>query len=252
MAVAASKVKALCTDSEVALVRASRTPELEKLSAAELKRNVARSRKLFDKWQGQGRTQARTQVRQEGSPDLQSNTKLKAQIFREALDGFEAQAAKLSVTGKPASKNKQSRAAEHRTRRAAVRSGMTAALDVVNTQRQAKKPKQAAKAVVKPAAKVTVKAVAKPAPAAAKPAQVKKPVQVKKAAKPLAKPKKPTTPHFTTSQLAPLTPLIPAKQLKATTAAKQARIAKSGKTTRLIGHTTARGKRSQARRDSKN
>jgi hypothetical protein len=241
MAVAASKVKSLCTAAEAALIRASRKPELEKLTAAELKRNIARARKLFDKWQGQGRQQARTQVRREGSPDLESNTKLKAQIFREALDSFEARAAKLSVSGKPASKDKKSRGAEHRTRRAAVRKGMTATLDLVNTKRAAVKPGKPAKKA-KPAA---VKGAAKPAPVAA-------PVATKKTGESAAKRKKSPPQPATATQLAPPEKPSSTKQLRATTVAKQARIAKSGKTTRLVGHVSARGRRSQAKRDSKN
>jgi hypothetical protein len=235
MTVAASKVNSVCTAAEAALVRASRKPVLEKLTAAELKRNIARARKLFDKWQGQGRTQARTQVCREGTPDLESNTKLKAQIFREALDSFEARAAKLSVSGKPASKDKRSRAAEHRTRRAAVRKGMTATLDVVNSQRAAAKPaKKKAKPIAQPTA---TKSAAKPAPADGK--QAKK-TGAKQAALPAS-----------STQLAPLVTPSPAKQLRATTVAKQSRIAKSGKTTRVVGHVSARGRRAQARRDSK-
>jgi hypothetical protein len=41
-----------------------------------------------------------------------------------------------------------------------------------------------------------------------------------------------------------------AKNLKASTAAKQRNLAKSGITTRMLGHTLARGKRQQARRDA--
>ena len=43
-----------------------------------------------------------------------------------------------------------------------------------------------------------------------------------------------------------------AKQRKATTAAKKARIAVSGKTGRVQGHVLARGKRKQAARDARN
>jgi len=258
MAVAASKVKAVCTDSEVALVRASRKPELEQLSAAELKRNAARARKLFDKWQGQERAQARQQVRQAGTPDTETNTSLKAQIFREALDSFEARRTKLGATGKPAAKNKKARVAEHRARRSAVRSGMAAALDLVNRERQPSKPAKAkGKAgAVKPA---------KPAKAAAKPtkvaaagkavAAVKKPTPTAKPAKalskPLAKPGKSKAPAFAVSQLAPMEVPNAAKQLRASTKAKQVRIAKSGKATRVVGHISARGRKAQARRDSK-
>jgi hypothetical protein len=50
----------------------------------------------------------------------------------------------------------------------------------------------------------------------------------------------------------PAMPLKGKKQLDATTAAKEARIQASGLTTRTRGHVSARGKRSQTRRDSRN
>ena len=43
----------------------------------------------------------------------------------------------------------------------------------------------------------------------------------------------------------------PADQRKAMTAAKKSRVIRSGKTTRTLGHVAARGKRTQAKRDSK-
>ncbi len=247
MSVAASKVKSLCTDAEVALVRASRSPELEKHSAAEIKPLATRARKLFDKWQGLSRKQSRSRNRQVGSAEEDSNTRLKAQIFREALDAFEGRQAKLSETGKTgtkgsraAAKTKKSRAAEHRQARAAVRAGMTAALDLTNAKPVAKKkPKKAA--VAKPAK--VVKPAAKPAKKAATKSSVKKGAKkLRSSDSPLVAGKN--------SPAQPL-PLNPGKQLRASTVAKQARVARSGQATRVHGHVSARGKRSQARRDSK-
>ena len=233
MSIPVSKVKALCTDSEVALVRASRTPELEKHTAAEIKPLAARARKLFDKWQGQSRKQARTRNRQVGSAEQDTNTRLKSQIFREALDAFEARLAKLgetkgASTGSPQSKTKKARAAGHRRARAAVRTGMTAALDLTNAKPAAtkKKPTKAAAPKPKPA---------KPVQKAAETGATK--TRAKQAAK--APPAQPLA-------------LSPAQQLRAMTVAKQARVARSGQSTRVLGHVSARGRRSQARRDSKN
>ena len=137
MTISASKVKSLCTSSEIALVRASRKPELEQLSAAEVKRLAVRARKLFDKWQGLGRGQSRERRRQTGSSALDPNMRIKSQIFREALESFEAHLAKLGSsvahganTSRP--KTKKIRSSGHRTARAAIRKGMTSVKTLLN------------------------------------------------------------------------------------------------------------------------
>ena len=66
MAVRMSQVKSVCTANEVSLVLASRKPQLETLSPAELKRSARRARALFDKWQGLARGQARARSQKEG------------------------------------------------------------------------------------------------------------------------------------------------------------------------------------------
>ena len=228
MTIPASKVKSLCTDSEVALVRASRKGELEQLSHAQVKRLAARARKECDKWRDLKRGQARIRSRQLGFGDAASNTKLKQQVFRDALTSFEARLAKLDASEsraseKSAGKTKKDRSTEHRATRAAVRKGMTAVQDLVNSQ---------VKEVEKPADTPP----AKSAPAAKAVPTVRQPV---KAALPKQRHKKPAT-------------VDQAKQRQAVTAAKHSRVARSGKTTRMLGHVKSRGKRVQARRDVKN
>src|SRR5690606_16086865 len=139
-----------------------------------------------------------------------------------------------------AAKTKKSRAAEHRQARAAVRAGMTAALDLTNAKPVAKKkPKKAAAA--KPAK------VVKPAKKPAKKVATKSPAK-KGAKKPRSSESSAVAGKKTPAQ--PL-PLNPSKQLRASTVAKQARVDRSGQNTRVRGHVSARGKRSQARRDSR-
>lgn len=251
MAVPASKIKQLCTTSEIALIRASRKGELDRLTHAEVKKLAVQARKLFDKWQGLGRGQARDRGRQEGFGEKDANTKLKVQLFREALDGFNAQLEKLAgaaaknatvKVAKPVTKKKRS--AEHRATRAAVRKGMTAVEDLLNTK--SAKSKKAVKKTVKkgatePAvAKQPLSAVSTPSTEpAAKPAVgggAAPPVTAKTSAK------KPAPKSVAVSKSA---------KRQAVTAAKQARVVSSGKTTRLRGHVSASGKRSQARRDAK-
>jgi hypothetical protein len=144
MIVAASRVKSLCTGSEVALVRASRKGQLEQLSPTQLKRHAARARKLFDKWNDLDRGQSRLRSRQVGFGDSDANTRLKAQIFRESLNSFEAQLAKLEslaiVSANHAKvKTKKARTSDDRATRAAIRKGMSAVEDLLNRPVKKKK-----------------------------------------------------------------------------------------------------------------
>jgi hypothetical protein len=237
MIIPASKVRSLCTSSEIALVSASRKPELDQLSHAEVKRLAVRARKLFDKWQGLGRSQSRDRRRQSGSSDLDANTQLKAQIFREALENFEARLANPATSVAPAvrttrPKTKKSRSGGHRTARAAIRKGMTAVEDVLNTG-NAENKSPAAAPVTKPKS-----------PSSAVPKK-RKPV----VAQPEASPPKKAVPPAK-RRIRP-TGVGASKQRDATAAAKKSRLVRSGTTTRMLGHISSRGKRSQARRDVK-
>src|SRR5580765_2623151 len=115
MTISAAKIKAICTREETALVRASRKPELDKLSKAEIKRLAVRARKLHDKWQGLGRGQSRSKRRAVGTSGVDPNTRLKAQIFREAIERFESQlkapVARSAAKG-PRPKTKKQRSGE--------------------------------------------------------------------------------------------------------------------------------------------
>jgi hypothetical protein len=242
MTVPAAKVKTLCTDSEAALVRASRKGELETLSHAKVKQLAARARKLTTKWRDLKRGQSRAHSSQVGFGKIEANTKLKGEIFRDALASFEARLASLGssadhATDKPRAKTKKDRSAEHRATRAAIRKGMIAAQDLVNSE-----PKAEAKPTAVHSAKVSAPS-AKPTALvtkAAAPAKAVAPVvSTKKSALPKVRHKIPTI-------------VNEAKQRQATTAAKHSRVARSGKTTRLKSHVKSSGKRAQARRDAKN
>lgn len=131
MVVSASKVSTLCTSSELALVMASRPPELNRLTPAELKRLVVRARKLCDKASDQGRSQARAKSRQLGAGSVAPRTLVKSQVFADALRSFETRLAKLEPAptgaGAPARpKTKKIRNASHRATRAKVRKGLAA------------------------------------------------------------------------------------------------------------------------------
>lgn len=144
MTISAAKVRLVCTSSEADLVRASRKPALAELSYAEVKRLAARARKLSVKWQDLGQGQARARSRQAGLGTVDSNTALKAEIFREALTSLEARLAKLEAAADTATKKKakpttkRDRNVEHRATRSAVRKGMTAVEDLLNTRKKKK------------------------------------------------------------------------------------------------------------------
>ncbi|MBX9790998.1 MAG: hypothetical protein K2Y37_18925 [Pirellulales bacterium] len=250
MTIPAAKVKSLCTSAEIELVRASRKPQLDELSPAELKRLAARARKLHDKWRDTKRSQARHKSRVAGLGKPADNTKLKAQIFREALESFEDRLQKLTSSNsaksaaKPAAKSpakskpktKAKRAVDHRHRRAAVRKGLAVVKDLFNegagnAPLSTMKPTAAEPAAVAPALPPSGGESTAAPPAKAR--SVRKPAAVKMSAPRAAR-------------------VNSAEQLQAVTAAKQARVVRSGRTTRMLGHTQARGKRNQARRDARN
>jgi hypothetical protein len=242
MTIRMSEVKAVCTANEVALVQASRNPLRDRLTLTEAKRHVVRARKLFDKWQDQSRAQSRVKSRKIGHGEVESRSTLKTEIFGDALRAFEARVSKLEAAGaKPTggrSKNppKADRARTHRATRAEVRADLAEAQLIAN--KPAGKPKPARKP--KPVAKVE----APPAPVATPPA-AEPPPQAPAAGK-TTKSRKALVPRPKN------TPVVNAKrQLKAQAAAKQSRIARSGATTRVYGHISSRGKRSQGRRDSR-
>ena len=129
-----------------------------------------------------------------------------------------------------------------------MRKGLTAAEDLLNAKAHKKKPVQATATVaantpasgpkerttaaVKRATKATTKTTKKPVAAARTETPVSKKMPLKAGV-------------ISTSKQRG------AKQLAAVTAAKQSRVVRSGKTTRMFGHVSARGKRAQARRDTK-
>jgi hypothetical protein len=146
MPVPAAKIKAICTESELALVRASRKPELEELTQAAVKRLAVRARKSFDKWQDLSRGQARTKTREVGAGSTDPNTLLKVQIFRDALTNFETKLAKFAGSDGAGAKQaqpkaKRARAAEHRATRATVRKDLAKVEAVLNRQKPKKKKK---------------------------------------------------------------------------------------------------------------
>jgi hypothetical protein len=234
MAIPAAKLKEILTSDEAALVKASRGPSLAKLSAAELKKHATLARKHYDKWLALGREQSRAKGKKVGFGESAANTKLKTEAFGDALKAFESQLAQTGGVPAPKKKplTKKKRNAGHRATRMEVRDEIKEfKLELKEPARKAAKKKAAKKAAPKKVAK-------KPAESAAPPTK-----KVKKAKK--------KTPPKTAPAGNPGLGFDKGKARSAKTAAKQSRLDRSGVTSRVRGHVSARGKRAQGRRDSR-
>jgi hypothetical protein len=234
--------KRMCTKAELGVVMGSRPDAIEKLSADQLKKNVASARRLRDKWQDLATQQRREtqQAQKSRVTDKNARSGEKAALFAHVLKRYEDQLKQVEASGaiggvtlaKPA--KKKVRTAGHRIKRAVVRDELKDVRSELNAASKAKvKKKKTAKK------KATKKKVA------AKKVAAKK-VAKKKVAKKAAKKK----PAFGIGSLGLVT-AEPARQLSAQTAAKKSRLKASGKISRVQGHVQARGGRKQAKRDSR-
>jgi hypothetical protein len=273
MGISLAEAKSICTKDEYAILQASQGPALDKLSAAELKRHAMQSRKLLDKWSDKSRSQARTSSRKAGFPDLDTRSAAKNDLFRSALQAFEGrlktvEAAAGSSVPKPRGTSKIVRAKEARVARSSTRTtlgGVAKSLSSPSSAKSAAAPAAAAKpakkkkAVKKAAAKVAPAATAKPAPKAA----AKK--VVKKAAKKTPKKSKAVAraaaaavtraAAVNTKSTKPSgglhEPTSIASQQKGAIARGKGPRHTPGFSRNIAGHVSARGKRSQAKRDKK-
>jgi hypothetical protein len=231
--IALAKAKQLCTASELQLVESSRRPEVARLGVSQLKSKIQRARKLRDKWRDMHEKQRR-RAQQQGSRVTKGETRSrqKAELFSDVLNRLEGQLKKIDApdagSGKTASKptsrpSKKERSEAHRQARAQTRKQLDA------KREEAQRPPSGAAAPETQPAKV----------------RPKKAIKKGKASKKRAKrPERPSAP--------PASDPKPTQRTAAKTAAKRDRIKVSGLTTRTRGHVSARGKRSQTRRDKRN
>lgn len=270
MSLSLDEIRSMCTKAEYDLISASRSPSIEKLSVAQLKKNATNARKLADKWQKLSRGQSRSESRKTGEPNLASRSYAKQQAIHEALAAYDAQlATAATVTTVESSAKKitpKQRTATARVSRQAARTELQGVKKTLNKTAKASAPKSpvakttAAKA---PATKVakTKSAGTKPASSktATKAAAVKKTL-VKTAAKRTAKrgalesnatrvePVKKVV--KTTSKTGVAAPSAATKAQLAGKA-KSNRVKLSNRTSNIAGHVSAKGKRVQAKRDAK-
>lgn len=266
MSLSLDEIRLLCTKAEYALISASRSPAIEKLSVVELKKNAANARKLSDKWQKLSRGQSRSESRKTGEPNLDSKSYAKQQALHDALTAYEAQLVTASstttVTAAPKKLTPKQRTASARVSRQAARTELQGVKKTLNkaaktTSRKAATAKPAAAPAAAPAAKP---AAAKPATksAATKSAAAKKTL-VKTAAKRTAK-RAAVASTVPTSQVKKVVKetaktgiVVPTPAAKAQLAgrAKANRVKLSNRTSNIAGHVSGKGKRAQAKRDSK-
>ena len=289
MSLSLDEVRLLCTKAEYALVAESRTPAIEQLTAMKLKTNTANARKLVDKWQKLARGQSRDESRKTGEPDLASKTYTKHQVMHEALEAYQARLAVAATTATVEASAKKltprERTASARASRQSARTELQGVKKTVNKVAKTRSIQAAKKAApvkatpAKPAVKAApvkaapvktapvktapvkaaaVKATAKKAPAA-KSEAVKKTL-VKTAAKRTAKraevaasapaiaaPKKVVKTTAKPGIVAP----TPAAKAQLAASAKSNRVKLSNRSSNIAGHVSAKGKRAQAKRDSK-
>jgi hypothetical protein len=268
-----SRVKTLCTVAEVKLVKTSRPPELQRLSAARISQLSSQARKAFDKWQDLARKQTREQGRKTGVNAEHERTQEKVTIFRETLDQLREQFDKLKAApaaekaGKKPARGKvakPARAAQARSSRASIRAKLSDKQTEMNITKKAArlaKPATAKPKTAKPTKAAAKKAVAKevaPAASSSQPAAApasttaKKKKPARKSRVPaIAKTKPKRSGLIDAAKAQPQLAISSIKNMKAKTAAKQRAIAKSGQT-QVQAHIMARGQRRQARRDSVN
>lgn len=240
MPVSIAKFKEIATSDEVKLLRMSRKPNVSKFSLAELKKQASRARKLHGKWHSLERSQSRARGKSVGFGESKSNTQLKVQAFREALENYDAQLSKQTETQvadkKTAKKTKKTRNAGHRATRASIRGELSAFKESL------KEPAR------KAARKKAVKKVAAKKKAAKKTSDANsEATAIAKVAKKSVKKTPPSSKPIGNSGLK----LNQGKARQAKTSAKKSRIDRSGLTSRVRGHVSARGRRAQGRKDSR-
>jgi hypothetical protein len=283
------QARKICTPDELQIVEATRRETLTDLGVADLKKHITLARRLRNKWRDLATSQRRRSQAAQNARVTQENqrSQQKAELFDEVLNRLEKQLAGLAdkaqaaPSKKPANSKtpKQVRATEHRAQRAEVRKKLeekrdrmtkaktAASREAVSADPASSTPAadqtpavpsgdQPAQTPEKKAVKAGKKAAKKAAkPTAAKPAKAakKKPARRKPAAKPSisAMPASKTSPAAAKPDLGTASPKA-SKQVRVKAAAKKARVQASGMTTRIRGHVSARGKRSQSRRDSRN
>lgn len=237
MPVNMSAARALCTKPELALVLDSTAGRLAKLPADRLRKNIELARRLRDKYgglasrqrrEGRGKQEARGARPSQGG----ERTQRKQELFADVLARFEKQFASVEQ-GRPAPRPAVRRRTEKATRRASKRaqkvSGAAAKKTAAATPSAKSGKKAAGRAVTSKVANQQPKATRKSRKASV------------------------IAGDTTVSTLARLASLTTAMQghSEKTRGVRARKKQQRANLTKIQGHVSSRGRRSQARRDSR-
>jgi len=282
MTITMKQARPLCTKSELELVEWSTPKRIKDLDASRLRQKLSRARKLRDKFRDLGDSQKR-QIRgkegraAKGGPAQDNrNTRLKQQLFAETIERFEKALDKAEAKSAKAATKKTTKKTKKKTGKKVAKKVSKKTGTAASTTATKKAAKKTAKKSGKKVAKKASKKVAKQSGDAASQPAAKK--AGKKTGKKTA-PKTATKPTMRASQLlggspAPQpNPLTPAKtkaikKILATKETRQNNIAlitisdeirpktkamalDKGGALRFQGHVSARGRRTQAKRDAR-
>lgn len=229
----------LLTSAERNLLESTTGSALTRASQQQVQAMTKRARALRDKWRDLAEKQSRSTKRTKDRGAANARSREKHELFHGAVGRLEARLAEFNgraAAAKGATQRapgKAARTAKHRSARAAVRAELREATRTLAGKRAAAKP---AAQRVKPAAAA---AKVEPAPPA---------VRISAARKPAKGASKKT---LTAQAAGQRVGFDAAKQRKARAAATVARLKFDGQVTRRGGHTLARGRRAQARRDGR-
>lgn len=259
MAISIGRAKALCSASELALVKASTRQEIGGHTAARLRQKETRARALRDKWRDQATTQKRASQARAGTRDAgaNKNSAEKAELFGEVLVRFTAQRAKVEAAGEtpgPMGRRRSTRMARSRTHRAS-RAEVRGELAEAKRELKAKGRKKAAAKSQMPKFPARTKAVSASAVVAvteAATAVANKTVigATKKKPKRLQSAVSMRATAIEAGRRVQGLHVTKQSQLAARTVAKQDRLKASG-LIRIQKNRSAANKRSQGRRDSR-
>jgi hypothetical protein len=263
MAISIKRARQLCTAAEIKLVEASTKQNIGDWSIAQLKQKITRASKLTDKWRDLAISQRRASQQRKGSRTTEENARSeeKSQLFREVRERFETRLQRLE-TGEKTARNRSAarsktprsqRAQGHRAVRASTRETLKEKRATWNSSdgsKAATKKNLAPKSATTGTKKKTSASSSSNATGRKKTTRkssgTKTSERQKRSAQSLKPPKKKKIrkkPSTKSGKLAA------GKQRQAATAAKSSRLKTSGVKSRVRGHVSAQGKRSQGRRD---
>lgn len=241
-----SGLRSLLTSAERGVLEATTGSALAKATQQEVQKLMKQARDLRDKWRGLHESQSRSNKRTKDRGAANARSREKHELFHGAVGRLEARLAEFGGTVAAAVKGVMSRAAgkaavqaKRRSARTGLRTELRRAAAALSKKPVAAKP-TAAKPAAKGAKPVPVATPAAPAVAVGgKTSAARKPLK--------AASKKKLAAEGTGQHVG----FDVAKQRKARAAATVARLKFDGQVTRRGGHTLARGRRAQARRDGR-